>query len=241
MKKLLFILAITFSLHSDYYMAQIVPYQTHSVEAELSGIVHRTALKKEFSYINRRILVIKIDTTIEDIGISSLKDKVASIKESLSLKRENLKSKSRIRQISKYDLNKETLSVVDTKIMLISTEMDLKLKKYNRERKLFYLSKAYLGEIYVDEFEYVNAGEKLFEYYDFSKSRLDIFVSADDVQNILEKTVFINDKKSDSWKIEKISKTVDSKRVSTFKVRLTLNNRNPENAIFGKVLKVEFK
>lgn len=232
---------ISLSLNADYYMAEVKPYQTHTVEAEVSGIVKNIALNQEFSFISKSSLIVEVDTENEDIQIQALTKKIDAIKEVLSLKRENLRSKSRVRQISKYELNSETLSVVDTKISLISTEMELKLQKVKREKKLFYLSKSYLGKIYVDEFEYVNFGERLFEYYDFFKSRLDLFVTADEVVDIRDKSIFLNGKKSKGWKIEKVSQIKDSRRVSTYQVRLIHKNRDPRKAKFGEIYKVEFR
>lgn len=241
MKKFLIFTLLAFSLKADYYMAQVEPYQTHSVEAEVSGVVHGISLSREFSYIDKRELVVRLDTSDEDIAISSLSQKVDAIREALQLRRENLKSKSSVRQISKYELNSETLSVLDTKQALISTEMELKQKKNIREKKLFYLQDGYLGQIYVDEFEFVSPGEKIFEYYDFSKSRLDIFVTADEVKGLKEKTIFINGEESNIWRVEKVSKVKDSNRISTYRVRLVTKNRDPKKAEFGEILKVEFK
>jgi len=222
-------------------MAQVEPYQTHTVEAEISGVVQKIALKKEFSYSTKTVLVVKLDTENDDIEIPALKKRVYTIKEALALKRENLKSKSRVRQISKYDLNSETLSVVDTKLSLISAEMELKIKQSNRSKKLFYISRGYIGKIYVDELEYVNFGERLFEYYDFSKSRLDIFVSGDEIEDIRNRIIFIDGLESKAWKIEKVSQVKDSKRISTYQVRLVQKNRVPKEAKFGQIHKVEFK
>jgi len=241
MRKVLILLAVSLNLGADFYMAQEEPYQTHTVQSEISGIVKYIALDREFSYIGKSQFIVKLDTEIEDIGIKFLSKKEVSMKEALQLKRENLRNKSKVRQISKYDLNKETLSVLDTKMALFSTQMELALKKSNREKKIFYLSNGYLGKIFVDEFEFVGFGGTLFEYYDFSKSRLDIFVNVDEVKNIRTKRIFIDGIESKNWKIEKVSKIKDSKRVSTFLVRLIKINRNVKQAKFHKIYKIEFR
>jgi hypothetical protein len=222
-------------------MAQVEPYQTHTVQSEIAGIVKKIALDKEFSYVTKGTKIVELDTEVEDISISQISKKIVSIKEALQLKRENLKNKSKIRQISKYDINRETLAVLDTKISLYSAEMELKLKKSNREKKIFYLSNGYLGKIYVDEFEFVGFGGKLFEYYDFSKSRIDIYVNIDEVENIREKKIFLDGVEAQDWYIEKVSKIKDAKRISTVLVRLVKNNPNPKTAEFKKIYKVEFR
>jgi hypothetical protein len=239
-KKIILTFALSLGLSADYYMAQIQPYQTHSVEAEIGGIVTKIALNKEFSYIDKTTRVVELDSTNEHISIDALSQRVDALKEALQLKRENLKSKANVRQISKYELNGETLSVIDTKQALLSTEMELKLQKSNLEKKRFYLTDGYLGEIFVDEFEFVSPGEKIFNYYDFSKSRLDLYVTEEDLIDIESKKVYIDGIESD-WNIEKVSSVKDSQKISTYLVRVVIDNRDPKKAKFGKVVKVEFK
>jgi len=241
MKKIVIWIVLIFGLKADYYMAQIEPYQTHSVSTEVGGIVQKIALDREFSYIDNRILVVGLDTSDEDIAISYLSKKVDALKEALELSRNNLKSKANISQTSKYELNRETLSVLNSKQALISTEMELQLKKNRKDKKLFYLKDGYLGKIYVDEFEFVAPGQKLFDYYDFYKSRLDIFVTSDEVDNIRDKRIFINGEETKTWRVEKVSKVKDSKRISTYQVRLVKENREPKDSRFGEIVKVEFK
>ena len=81
-------------LYSDHYMAQIIPYQTHSVEAEIGGIVKTMALSKEFSYVDKSILVIQLDITNDDIEIDSLRDKQDILNDALDLRYQNLQSKN---------------------------------------------------------------------------------------------------------------------------------------------------
>jgi hypothetical protein len=228
-------------LYSDHYMAQIIPYQTHSVEAEIGGIVKTMALSKEFSYVDKSILVIQLDTTNDDIEIDSLRDKQDILNDALDLRNQNLQSKKSLRQISKYEQNQEALLTLETKNSLLTTNMELKIKESNREKKRFYLSGGYLGKIYVNEYEYVSPGKKLFEYFDFSKSRIDIFAVPEDIDNITTKRIFIDGVQTSEWKVEKVSKVKDTERVSAYQVRLVKENKNHKNATFGKIVKVEFQ
>ena len=81
----------------------------------------------------------------------------------------------------------------------------------------------------------------LFDYYDISKSRLDVYLPADEVESIEEKEIYINDTLTTDWKIEKISKVKDNRRISTYQVRLVKENREPKKIRFGEILKVEFR
>ena len=82
--------------------------------------------------------------------------------------------------------------------------------------------------------DYVSIGSELATAYDISKSKLLVYVSKDDYEDIANKKVLINGK-ADIATIEKIDKTLDETFVSAHKITLTLKDDD-----FGKVLKVEF-
>jgi hypothetical protein len=119
--------------------------------------------------------------------------------------------------------------------------MELKLKEASRDKKSFFLKGRYFGEIFVEKGQFVGIGTPLFEYHDFSKGKLDIFVGADEVENIYKKRVFINGVERNDFKVEKLSSVKDSKRISTYRVRLIRNISNPTTVKFGEILRVEFK
>ena len=241
MRIFVILLSIFTLLSGDYYMAQVEPYRIHSVASEVGGLVKKVALNREFSYLHKRTLIVALDTSNEDIAISYLSKKISNLKSILKLKKENRDSKAKVRYTSKYELNRETLSLLETKQNLLSTQMELALKRNLKEKKLFYFGNGYIGKIYVDEFEFVPPGKVLFDYYDISKSRLDVYLPADEVESIEEKEIYINDTLTTDWKIEKISKVKDNRRISTYQVRLVKENREPKKIRFGEILKVEFR
>ncbi|EJF06834.1 hypothetical protein ThvES_00010820 [Thiovulum sp. ES] len=240
MKRVFLFALLTTFLSADYYMAQFQPYETITVKAELSGVVQRIADSKEFSYISKSSEVMKLDTVFEDIQIEALSNRVKNTEEALRLRRANLKSKKRVRSISQYEINNETIAVVETKSALEALKMELGVKKASKDKKSFYLRNKYLGEFFVREGDFVGIGTPLFTYHDFSKGILDIFIGADEVENLGEKRVIINGFENDEFKIQKISSVKDTKRISTYKVRLVKNIKNPKNVRFGEIYRVEF-
>ncbi|NQY93275.1 MAG: HlyD family efflux transporter periplasmic adaptor subunit, partial [Campylobacteraceae bacterium] len=110
----------------------------------------------------------------------------------------------------------------------------------NKSNKKFYANNIYLNEIFIEKNEYADAGELLYELYDFSKLKLIIFVKADEIKQLREKKLFVDNIQND-FNIEKISQVRDTKRVSTYKVVLSKVNLNKNNIYFGQVVKVEFR
>jgi predicted GIY-YIG superfamily endonuclease len=240
LKRVFLLALLTSFVSADYYMAQFQPYETITVKSELSGVVERISDKKEFSYIPKSSEVMKLDTIFEDIQIEALSNRVKHTEESLKLRRANLKSKKRVRSISQYEINNETIAVVETKSALQALKMELEIKKASKKKKSFYLRKMYLGEFFVRKGDFVGIGTPLFTYYDFSKGVLDIFVGSDEVEDLRNKKILINGSENKNFKIQKISSVKDSTRISTYKVRLVAKIKNPKNVRFGEIYRVEF-
>ena len=99
--------------------------------------------------------------------------------------------------------------------------------------------RKYIDEIFVSPNEYVTSGSKLYTLYDFSQSKLEIFVVAKEIETLKNKEIFVDGKKSD-YKIQKIASVRDSVKVSTYKVILGKENKY-KNIKFGKIVKVEFR
>jgi hypothetical protein len=240
LQKIIVFAILTIGLSADYYMAQFQPYETVTVKAEVSGVVEKMAFGKEFSYISKNREILKLDTVFEDIQIQALQKRVDFTTESLKLRRANLKSKKRVRSISQYEINNETLSVVETKSALQSLQMELDIKEATKRKKTFYLKNSYLGEFLVRKGEFVGIGTPLFRYYNISKGILDIFVGSDEVVGIEKKKVLINGIETDDFKVEKVSEVKDTTRISTYKVRLVKKIKNPKSVRFGDIYRVEF-
>jgi multidrug resistance efflux pump len=198
-------------------------------------------LKREFSYIKKSRPIVKLDPKDENIAINNLGEKIKLLKKTIAIRQDNLNSKSKIRQISKYELNGEKLALLNTKLSLTSTKLELALKKHLLQKKLFFLSNGYLGKIFVTNYQFVGPGGKVFEYYDFDKSKIEVYIPADEVANIQNKDIYINGKKTSKWKIDKISKVKDSQKISSYFVKLVKKNRKPSDAKFGNLVRIEFK
>jgi hypothetical protein len=222
-------------------MAQVEPYRVHTFQSEVAGIVVKSAIEYEFSYISKRKEIVQLDTSSEDISIKYLKSRISKLNEIITTQKSNYSSKAKVRQISKYELNREKLGYLNSEVSLLNYKNELESKKLIKRKKRFYAEKCYLGRIYVDTNEFVGMGSKIFDCYDISKLKIEIFVDRDEVQNIQDKKVYINNKLSEDWKVEKVSKIQDTQHLSSYLVRLVKQNEVNESNLFGKVVKIEFK
>ena len=75
-------------------------------------------------------------------------------------------------------------------------------------KKIIKVTNLYIKEFNVNNGDYVSLGSKIATAYDISKSKLVVYVSADDYKSLETKKIHI-DGKNDIATIEKIDKIVD--------------------------------
>ena len=240
MRYLIFITFIISASFADYYVAQIKPYQKYEIKSEYSGVVTKSMKSKEFSFIKDRELIVKVDSSDENIKLSTLIENLETVKDILEIKKRNLKSKERVKQLSSYDKNLERLSFLETKIELANTKESIRELKNIKNRKEFFVQNRYIDEVYVNEGEFVNSGDTIFTLYDISKEKIELFIKADDIEDIEKKRIYIDERKS-KFRVEKISKVKDSKKLSTYKLYLVRENSDFRDKFWDKIVKVEFR
>jgi hypothetical protein len=239
MKKILILALISMQLYATEYMGKQEPYKSYTISSEVSGVITYTNDKKEFSHIKDKELIVKIDSTDEDIELKSQKESLKNLDEIYNIQKQNYKSKSRVKQISRYNKNQEKLAYLQTKQTILQTQKSIKTLENTKRKKSLSVENRYLSKIYKDVGEVVNVGELLYECYDFSKSKIVLYIKPEDLKNIENKSIYIDNQKSD-YKINKISKVRDKSRVSTYEVDIIKDN-NLDNTRFGKIVKVEFR
>lgn len=94
----------------------------------------------------------------------------------------------------------------------------------------------YIYNINVKSGDYVTPGTLLYESKDLSQGKLTIFVPIADIESIKNKTIYLNDKKS-NLKITKIYTVADSEHISSYKVEIYIPNVKK----FSRLVKIEFK
>lgn len=239
MKKLIILLIAAVILNATEYMSKVEPYTTHTISSEVSGKVNFINKLKEYTKIDKKTIVLTLDTEDEKIQVKTLKNSLALQNELVKIKKDNYKNKVKVKQLSIYNKNQEKLYYLESKQSLENMQRDMEIQQNLIRKKEFYISNKYLNKILVSQGEYVEAGTKLYTLYDFSKSKLEVYVRNVDLLGLREKKIFIDGNLSE-FSVEKIAQVRDEMRVSTYKVILSKKN-NTDNVNYGKVVKVEFK
>jgi len=234
-KILIFLSLISFSFAIDY-VSKIEPYKSYKVSSQSSGEIEFIK-DVEFSFVDD--LIIQLDDENERIQKEALKSQIEIQNKIVKIKKRQYLSKKEIKRLSEYEKLTEELNYLNAKNTLLNLKQSLDVINNQIKKKRVFANNLYVGKIYAKEKMFVNAGFTLFDAYDISKLAIELFVTKEDLENIKNKDIYIDGKKS-SFKIEKISNIKDSVNISTYYVKLIKENSD-KNYKFSNLVKVEFK
>jgi len=228
------------------YMAKVEPFDTFNIKASVSGKVIATFKNLEAENINNKIIV-KLDSNQEEIDLKNTISQIKILKEEIKNQEKIVKRKKetylrykRLKSKSVDEKNMKFYDYIASFNQLLVLKSNLATLEDKKEKLLDILNKknikftGYLTEIVVSKGDYVNPGVLVAKGYDVSKQKLYIYVPIDKIDTIKDKTVYINNKKS-NFKIYKIWKVPDIKYVTSYKVELIGNGLK-----FGDIVNVSF-
>jgi len=233
MKKTILILLLPMVIFAQSYMTKIEPYEVYTLYAQSSGTISYADKNDETKVVSK--LLIKLDDSLERENLKLYKEQLAFYTEKLELFEKNYQKFLKISGKSQYDKDEKYYDVLDLKITISNLKISISDLEDTIEKKSLHVKNKYIKEINVNIGDYVALGSELATAYDISKSKLIVYVSAEDYNDIAKKDVLVDGQKEIA-KILKVDKTVDESYVSAYKVTLVLDNDN-----FGKIVQVEFK
>ncbi len=231
--KYILILIVPFILYGQTYMGKIEPYEEFTIYSQTSGQIIKLNKDDETKIING--VLIQLDDALEQKHLKLYSNQLALYNEKLKILENNYKKFLTIRGKSQTDKDEKYYDVIDLKITINNLKVTIDELKDTIEKKTIKVDGLYIKEFEVESQDYVSVGAKIATAYDISESKIVVYVTNEDYENIYSKKVFIDDKENIAT-IDKVDLTVDETFVSAHKVVLKLKNET-----FGKVVKVEFK
>ncbi len=223
------------SIFAKEYYAKLEPIQDYKVKASVSGKVLFTNEKIEGKKANNS-LIVKIDSKIDEINLEYAKKKLSYTNKMIEIEQRNFERLNKVSSKSQFEKDSQKLKVVNLEVSKADLITRIETLKDTISNKRLKEKSNYISNIAVKKGDYVNPGTLLYEASDLSKGKLEIFVPINQIEKIKEKDIYIDDKKS-KLKIDKIYKVADSSHISSYKVRLVLNNVEK----FSRLVKIEFK
>ncbi|MDH4944168.1 HlyD family efflux transporter periplasmic adaptor subunit [Sulfurimonas sp. C5] len=207
---------------------------------------------------------IKIDDKLDKDELQDVEEKIAFIKETLKVDQEILENLNV--SLEKKEVNYEKISALKIKSkiekdnefsnLITSRNSALSTKKeiYNLKMQLadLQLRQKQLQKIIKDKNlqdkdfvlysidvkvgQVVSPGVTLAKIADVSKALLSIYVTADELDQLENKVIYIDEKKT-SYKPARVLKIADEKNISKYLVQIVI--KAPE--VFSKLVKIELK
>jgi len=211
------------------------PLHSYSVKSEVNGrVVYVNDLIEGKFAKNSKI--VKIDDAYDKVELRQLKKKLRNLDLMVDIEERNYLNISKLSfksQLEKDNQLTKQLNLESQKIDLIIRINKLKQTIANKTLKE---KKNYIYDIFVEVGDYVNVGSKLYDAHDLSKAKLEIYIPISQANDIKNKTIFLNGKKT-TYKIDKIYKVADIKHISSYKCVILIDKVEQ----FSKLIKVEFR
>lgn len=262
--KYLLILLTPLVVFAKVHYAKVEPYETSTLKSAVSGQVIISKLPLEGTTVTERT-IIQIDDALDKVDLDSSQKSLSLINNMISTNQAILSSLKETlnRQEQYYNRIKDLGSASQTqkdnafyayanaktqyhstrekldslKKQKLDMEYKIALLKDQISKKSIKLTNQFLYKLMVNQGDFVAPGTPLAQINDLSRAKLVLFLEEDELQNIDQKTIYINDQAT-QYKVSKIWSVADEKFISSYRTEILIDN--PKET-FSTLLKVEFK
>lgn len=263
MKYLWFLCTPLWVLAQVHY-AKVEPYDRVVLKSAVSALVMDVNLDAEGQVIeNER--VIYLDDSLDKVNLTSSQKSIELLEQMLVINQKIAKGLAetvkrqegyykRINRLSTASKTQKDTAYnsftsaktqhLNTKEKILSLEkqvLDLRYKiaglQDSIDKKSIVLKNQYVYKLNVRKGDFVGMGSPLVEVMDISKAKLTLFLDIEEIENIEQKIVYLDDKKSE-LKVDKVWKIADEKYISSYRTEIILPM--PKGS-FSKLIKVEIK
>ena len=235
MKYLLVVLVFLSSSFANEFYAKLEPVDSFQVKSSVSGKVIYSNDTIEGKKANNT-KIIEIDSYVDRIDLQQSNNKLKAINEMMKIEENNYNRLLKVSSKSGFEKDTQKVKVINFQ----TTKADILIRIANlkdsiKNKKMIEKSN-YIYNIAVKEGNYVTPGTLLYESKDLSQGKLEIYVPIADVEIIKNKKIYIDGKET-NLKIDKIFNVADSTHISSYKVKIIIDNPK----VFSRLVKIEFK
>ena len=262
--KIFILLCAPLLLFAKIHYAKVEPYESVILKSAVSALVVNVDLESEGRMVNEKC-VISLDDALDKVNLKTSQESISLLEKMLNINKdiEGSLRETVTRQESYYQrINKLTTvsktqkdnaysSFASAKTQYLGTKekirnlekqiLDMQYKIAQLEdsilKKSIVLEDLYLYEIMVRKGDYVAPGSPLANVADASKAKLVLFLESSELENIEQKSVYLNNEKTD-YSVDKVWRIADEKFISSYRAEIYIP---APKASFSKLIKVEIK
>jgi len=229
---LVFFISCTFA---EEYYAKLEPIESYSIKSSVNGKVIYSNKDIE-GKIAKNSKIIEIDSYVDRIDLQQSLKKLDAINEMIKLQNINYQRLLKIKSKPGFEKDNQKINVVNLEVTKADTLINIANLRDSIKNKKLIEKDLYIYNINVKEGDYVTPGTLLYEAKDLNKGKLEIYIPILEIENIKNKTIYLDGKKTD-LKIDTIFNVADSKHISSYKVKIVIDKPK----VFSRLVKIEFK
>ena len=234
--KILLLLIAPFVLFAKIHYAKVEPYDSVTLKSAVSALVMDVDLEAEGSVVDQK-RVIYLDDRLDKINLKTSKENLLILRETLKRQESYFQRINKLNTASTTQKDNAFFSFASAKTQYLDMEYKIAQLEDSIEKKSIILHNMYLYAIMVRKGDYVAPGSPLATVVDASRAKLVLFLEHSEIENLDQKAVYLNDKKTD-YKVDKVWRVADEKFISSYRAEIYITA--PEGS-FSTLMKVEIK
>ncbi|MBA1437840.1 MAG: HlyD family efflux transporter periplasmic adaptor subunit [Epsilonproteobacteria bacterium] len=263
MKCLMTLLLLFMSSYAEVYYAKVEPIELKKISSNVTGEILDIDENLLGHKLHKEVFI-KIDDTLDKAEYAQVKEKISYIQSIIDVnekmllnleamlqkKEQNYKRVEALKIKSQIEKDREFYDLVASRNQYLATKKEianlkvqladlslreiqlrkiLKDKNLTAKNYLLYSLNVSLGQV-------VTPGVLLAQVADISKAVLRFYVDASELENIMQKSVYIDGKKT-KYKVSRVLQIADTKNISKYMVQVII--KAPK--VFSKLVKIELK
>lgn len=235
MKTFLLLLA-PLLLFAKVHYAKVEPYESVVLKSAVSALVMDVDLDAEGTMVEGK-RVIYLDDSLDRINLKTSKENLLILHETLKRQESYFQRIDKLKTASTTQKDNAFYTFASTKTQYLDMQYKIAQLEDSIEKKSIVLNHMYLYEIMVRKGDYVAPGSSLARVVDASRAKLVLFLEPDELDQIEQKTVYLNSEKT-GYKVDKVWRVADEKFISSYRAEIYIPA--PEGS-FSELMKVEIK
>jgi hypothetical protein len=234
--KILLLFVTPLFLFAKIHYAKVEPYESVTLKSAVSALVMDVDLDAEGSVVDQK-RVIYLDDRLDKINLQTSKENLLILHETLKRQESYFQRIDKLKTTSTAQKDNAFYSFASSKTQYLDMKYKIAQLEDSIEKKSIVLHNMYLNQIMVRKGDYVSPGSPLATVVDANRAKLVLFLEPSELENIGQKTVFLNGEKTD-YKVDKVWRVADEKFISSYRAEIYITA--PQGS-FSKLMKVEIK
>jgi multidrug resistance efflux pump len=218
------------------HYAKVEPYESVVLKSAVSALVMDVDLDAEGTMVEGK-RVVYLDDSLDKINLKTSKENLIILHETLKRQESYFQRIDQLKTASTTQKDNAFYGYASAKTQYLDMKYKIAQLEDSIEKKSIILHHMYLYEIMVRKGDYVSPGTPLASVVDASRAKLVLFLEPDELEQIGQKTVYLNGKKTD-YKVDKVWRVADEKFISSYRAEIYIPA--PEGS-FSELMKVEIK